>query len=179
MTDHPHRDDATRQVCAGGRPQPYRAVHRALRARLLRQLRRVDAVPDAADVAARARLAREAHALLDLCLARQHAEDREVHALLAGRAPRATLPYDDDHVEQRREIASLRAAADALADGLPTPAAALRGHALAWARFGAALLEHMADEETRLTAALWAHCCDAELRALGERLDAAWAAALR
>jgi hypothetical protein len=91
---------------------------------------------------------------------------------LRERAPRAVLAFDDDHQGHELSIGALRTQLGRVAAG----GMAARGEAyalyLALTRFVGENLEHMADEETRLTHAFWQHFSDAEIEAIEQQLRA-------
>lgn len=170
-TDHPARDEATAQVCRGRRLQPYRFIHKALRALMLRTLQQAGQL-DAGDAADRRALVAAVEELLQVCTDHLTHENRFFHAPLRERAPRAVLPFDDDHQGHVAAIAALRSRTDRVAAGGAGARADAYALYLELSRFVADNLEHMADEETLLTRALWEHFDDAEIRALEDRLRA-------
>jgi len=169
MTENPTLDETTAAVCHAGRVQPYRFIHKALRMLMFRTLQQA-ATLDAADTTDRAALVGAVEELLKVCSEHLGHENTFFHAALRERAPRAVLAFDDDHQGHELSIAALRTQLRRVAAG----GAAVRGEAyalyLALTRFIGENLEHMADEETRLTHALWQHFGDAEIEAIEQRL---------
>jgi hypothetical protein len=175
MTGSTSRDATVAAVAASPRRQPYRFIHKALRALMFRTLKQA-ATLDAARVDERAALQAAVNELLQVCSDHLAHENTFFHEPLRARAPRAVLPFDDDHQSHVQAIASLRARLAQVVEG----GAAARGHAYALylelSRFVGENLEHMADEETQLTQALWQHFSDAEIVALEDRLRASFSA---
>lgn len=174
MTETSSRDTLTDTVAGSARPQPYRFIHKALRALMCRTLQRVAAL-DAVRDEDRSELQLVVGELLQVCTDHLTHENTHYHAPLRERAPRAVLPFDEDHREHEASIAALRAR---LARVLDTHVGGAAAQAQAYAlyleltRFVAENLEHMADEETQLTQALWEHFSDAEIQGLEDRLRA-------
>ncbi|MDP2005409.1 MAG: hemerythrin domain-containing protein [Rubrivivax sp.] len=171
MTETPARDEVTASVCHGSRVQPYRCIHKALRSMMFRTLQQAAAL-DAADADERTTLLAGVDELLQVCSEHLGHENSFFHSALRERAPRAVLAFDDDHQGHLQAIAALRTQAARVAAG----GSAVRGEAyvlyLALTRFVGENLEHMADEETRLTHAFWQHFSDAEIEAIEQRLRA-------
>lgn len=171
MTETPNLSETTAAVCHAGRLQPYRHIHKALRALMFRTLQQA-ATLDAADAADRTTLVAAVDELLQVCSEHLGHENSHFHAALRERAPRAVLAFDDDHQGHELSIAALRTQLASVAAG----GAAVRGEAyalyLALTRFVGENLEHMADEETRLTHAFWQHFSDAEIESIEHRLRA-------
>ncbi len=171
MTETPTLAETTTAVCHAGRIQPYRFIHKALRMLMFRTLQQA-ATRDAADTADRAALVAAVEELLTVCSEHLGHENTFFHAALRERAPRAVLAFDDDHVGHEQSIAALRTQLARVAEG----GKGVRGEAyalyLALTRFVGENLEHMADEETRLTQAFWQHFSDAEIEGIEQRLKA-------
>lgn len=171
MTASPSHDEIAAAVCQAGRVQPYRFIHKALRMLMFRTLQQA-ATLDTADAAGRATLVGAVEELLQVCSDHLGHENTFFHAALRERAPRAVLAFDDDHQGHEMSIAALRAQLARVAEG----GKAVRGETyalyLALTRFVGENLEHMADEETRLTHAFWQHFSDAEIEAIEQRLVA-------
>lgn len=169
LTETPSLDETTAAVCHAGRVQPYRCIHKALRVLMFRALQQA-ATLDAADAADRAALVATVGELLQVCSDHLGHENAYFHAALRERAPRAVLAFDDDHQGHELSIAALRAQLARVAGG----GKAVRGEAyalyLSLTRFIGENLEHMADEETRLTHAFWQHFSDTEIQAIEQRL---------
>lgn len=171
MTETPARDDATTIVCHGTRVRPYRYIHKALRTLMFHTLQQV-ATLDALEAAQRATLVAAVDELLQVCSEHLGHENRFFHTALRERAPRAVLPFDDDHQGHELSIALLREQLARVAEGGPTVRGAAYALYLTLTRFVGENLEHMADEETRLTQALWQHFGDAEIEAIENALRA-------
>jgi len=171
MTEPTDRDEATATVCHGDRLQPYRFIHKALRALMMRTLQQT-ATLDAGDAGERVALLAAVEELLQVCSDHLTHENNFFHAPLRERAPRAVMPFDDDHEGHVAAIAALRRRVDRVAAGGPAVRAEAYALFLELSRFVADNLEHMAEEETLLTRALWQHFSDAEILALEDRLRA-------
>lgn len=169
MTETPTLYETTSAVCHAGRLQPYRFIHKALRMLMFRTLQQA-ATLDAADATDRAALVAAVDELLKVCSEHLGHENTFFHAALRERAPRAVLAFDDDHQGHELSIGALRTQLGRVAAG----GTAVRGEAyalyLALTRFTGENLEHMADEETRLTHTFWQHFSDAEIEAIEQRL---------
>lgn len=162
MNDTPSQAEALAIVTASARMQPYRAVHKALRGLMAQTLEMLGRT-DADDPTARAQALRAVDELLDVCAGHLAHENRFFHAALHERAPRAALPFDNDHDEHLAEIARLRERAALVRDAGAQADAAAYCLYLELSRFVAENLEHMAEEETLLTRALWQHFRDDEI----------------
>jgi len=171
LTPPTDRDEATALVCHGDRLQPYRFIHKALRALMLRTLQQT-ATLDPADAGERAALLAAVEELLQVCSDHLAHENRYFHEPLRERAPRAVMPFDDDHEGHVAAIAALRQRVQRVTEGGPAVAADAYALYLDLSRFIADNLEHMAEEETQLTRALWQHFSDAEILGLEDRLRA-------
>jgi hypothetical protein len=172
MTETRTLGTSTDIVAASRRLQPYRFIHKALRAQMCRALQQT-ATLDAARADDRATLQAVVDELLQVCADHLAHEDRFFHLPLRERAPRAVLPFDDDHRSHEASITALRARLTRLAAGGIHVRAEAYGLHLELTRFIGESLEHMAEEETRLTQALWQHFGDAEIAAQADRLRAA------
>ena len=173
MTETPTLAETTTAVCHASRLQPYRFIHKALRMLMFRTLQQA-ATLDAADPTARATLVSAVDELLKVCSEHLGHENSFFHAALRERAPRAVLAFDDDHQGHELSMVALRTQLGRVAVG----GQAVRGEAyalyLTLTRFIGENLEHMADEETRLTHAFWQHFSDAEIQAIEQRLLASF-----
>ncbi len=158
--------DTTLAVCRTAREHPYRAVHKGLRLLMAHTLAQAGRA-DAADAGERAALVADVERLLATCADHLAHEDRFFHAPLRRRAARAVAAFDAEHQAHLAAIDALRRALQGLRDSHGSEASA-RAQALMLelSRFVAENLEHMADEETALTAALWQHFGDDEIRAM-------------
>ena len=162
MTQHPTRDAATLAVCHGQRPQPYRFIHKALRLKMTGVLSQLAAADPHDDTERRDALA-ALDELLAVCEAHLSHENAHFHRPLAAAGSRAVLPFEDDHESHVATIAALRAAARAVEDTPDVRAANLYALTLQFSRFVGENFEHMADEETLLTHALWSAFDDATI----------------
>lgn len=151
---------------AATRPDIYSHIHKGLRACMTHTLVRVGRV-DVHDAAEVAEVADELRALLQMLRNHVHHENSVVHAAIESRAPGATTPIADDHVQHLADIAALEAELARLPD---TGAAQVLYGRLA--RFVAENFEHMQHEETHLAQALWATHRDDEIMALHQRIVA-------
>lgn len=170
-TDSPAYAEAAALVCDSGRLAPFRFVHKALRAMLAESLQRVGAL-DACYPDDRALIIDAVLRLLRVCSQHIAHQDEFFLAPLARRAPRAALPFDDDHRNQLTEIAALRQRLAAVQVAGPSARSSAYGLYLALTRFAAEQLEHLAEEDTLLTRALWEHFSDDEIRAMQARMHA-------
>jgi hypothetical protein len=161
--------DALVAACASARVQPYRALHKALRARLAHTQLRA-AVLDAADPRDRAALVDEVERALAVCAEHLAHEDRFLHEPLRARSARAVLALHHDHLDQLDGIAALRLLLQRVRDAGDDGATLAYELSLRLSQFVADNLAHMAEEESTLTGALWAHFTDAELVALTDAL---------
>ena len=143
----------------------YAFIHKALRAHMTHTLLRVGRL-DAADADEVAEVRDEVDQLLELCAAHVHHENDVVHAAMEDRAPGSTRDIAAEHEQHERDLAALRRL-NADIGGGPDRVRALY-HALA--AFVAHNLEHMAEEETRHNAVLWALYSDEELRGIEHRI---------
>lgn len=171
MTETPGRDAATATVCHGDRVQPFRRIHKALRTLMFGTLQQV-ATLDAADAGQRTLPVAAVEELLQVCTDHLGHESAFLHAVLRERAPRAVLPFDDDHQGHELAIAALCGQLTQLAAGGAEVRSAAYALYLALTRFVAENLGQMADQETRLTHAFWQHFSDAEINAVEHRLRA-------
>jgi len=160
---------STMVVAASHRLQPYRFIHKALRALMFRTLQEV-ATLDAAQITQRAEMLAAVDELLRVCTDHLTHENSFMHAPLRERALRSVLAFDDDHQDHERSIAALRTRMQQVAEGGSRVRAVAYALYLDLSRFVGENLEHMADEETRLTQALWQHFSDAEIAAIEGRL---------
>ncbi|MBX3611616.1 MAG: hemerythrin domain-containing protein [Hydrogenophaga sp.] len=174
MTPDNHQSENTQFVCHSARVQSYRFIHKALRALMFRTLQQVASL-DADDAGERTTMVAQVEELLQVCSDHLDHENRFFHSALRERAPRAVMPFDDDHDDHVGTIAQLRHQLDQVAMG--GSAAAQHAYALylGLTRFVGENLEHMAEEETTLTRTLWQHFSDDEIHALEGRLQASFA----
>jgi hypothetical protein len=163
---------ATASANTAMRLAPYRTIHKGLRVLMFRTLQRAGAL-DAADAADRSAIIEEVERLLATCVDHLAHENQFFHEALRARAPRAVLPFEDDHLGHLEAIGALRLLLQRLRDAEAAQAQALAYELfLRLSVFVGENLEHMAEEESTLTQALWTHFSDAELVAIEAALHA-------
>jgi hypothetical protein len=174
---HPH-DPTQRQptdisvVCASARLQPYRFIHKALRALLLQTLQTAG-ILDVEDLIQRQQLVTEVDRTLTLCEGHIAHENGFLHEPLRARSLRATRAFDNDHWDHLASIESLRLLLQRVRDAQPhdnAPGLAYELY-LRLSQFIGESLAHMAEEESALTRILWSHFSDAELRGFIHALE--------
>lgn len=170
--DQPAAADAIALATASSRVAPYRFIHKGLRALMFDTLTRAGAL-DATDPGERGQIVDEVERLLSTCADHLAHENRFFHDPLRQRAPRAVLPFHDDHLEHLHAIDGLRLRLQQLRDASgPAGAALAYDLFLRLSVFVGENLAHMAEEESTLTRALWAHFSDDEILALEGALQA-------
>lgn len=149
----------------------YSPVHKGLRLGLSGLLVRLGQV-DPDDGAELAALMGDLRRQLAICAGHLDNEDREVHAALLARAPDAVAVLAAAHESHRQDFAALGGLIDAIGThgGL---AGALRALYLAFSRFVADDLAHMAHEEEVTLPLMQRLFSDAELMAIEDRIIAA------
>lgn len=171
MMTTPSSAEALEQVGSGRRIQPYRAIHKGLRQLMMRTLN-LAATLDASLPDERDQLAAAVEELLRTCADHLEHENTYFHAPLRQRAERAVLAFEDDHQHHLASIEELHKRLAVVKLGTDD----VRQHAYALylelTRFVAENFEHMADEETQLTLALWQHFSDEEIEEFENRLRA-------
>lgn len=150
----------------------YKNIHKALRGMLLAALEQVGRL-DADDAAARERMKQDVDLLLRALETHLHLENTCLHPALRERAPRDVAGFDREHAHQRNHMAALRDTVGLVGRGGPQAARHAYRLYLELSGFVADNLQHMLEEETALTQALWDHFSDAEIRQLEARLVAA------
>lgn len=157
-------DEAMALACASTRVQPYRFIHKALRLMFAQAQQRAGAL-DARDAAERAELVDELDRLLAFCADHLAHENRFLHAPLRERAPRAVLPFDDDHAQHAAAIDALRLLLQRVRDAAHDTSAGAFAYELylRLSQFIGENLAHMVEEETTMTRALWSAFTDDEL----------------
>lgn len=166
---HPH--DTLQLVCSSRREQPYRLIHKGLRM-LLAQAQQQAGTCDVRHADERAALVEAVEQALATCSDHLAHENRFFHEPLRERAPRAVRAFDTDHQEHLQAIATLRLQLQRVRDAGTDGEALAHALYLQFSRFVADNLQHMAEEETVLTQALWDHFTDAEIRAMEDALRA-------
>jgi hypothetical protein len=151
----------------------YGPIHKGLRLALSDLLVRLGQA-DFAEETAAAELLGALRRQLVLSEGHLHHEEAEIHAALEARAPGSTVTLEADHDHHRRAFQSL-AAAIAAVETAPAAerAAPARALYLAFGRFVAADLAHMAEEELVVLPLLHRLFSDAELIAIEARIVAA------
>lgn len=158
--------DGLRLVCHSARIRPYARMHDELRRQLLRlMLQALDL--DASQPHTCATFASMTEHALRRCEHHLALEDALFHAPLRARAPRALLAVELDHEQLQQSLTSLRGTLQQLRDArTPDKAEAIaRELRLRLSLFVADGLAHMAEEESTLTRAWWAHFSDDEISA--------------
>lgn len=160
-------------VPPAARHDPYRFIHKGLRAALLDTLLHLGRADPADDAELQGALQR-AEELLALLLEHTRQENNVLHVAIEARRPGATRALGEEHAAMQGTLADLREDVQHLRR-TPPPS---RGAQLHWLyqRFGALAAEqlaHMAREEEQLNPLLWALYSDAELLDIHERLLAA------
>jgi hypothetical protein len=151
------------------RPNPYAAIHGALRRGMADTLARLGSLA-AGEAHTLGAALTQAQTLLTLL--RRHAliENLFVHPAIEAVSPGATRTTQDEHEQHLLAIGELLAECEALSTR-PDAAAAQRLHRHL-ARLVAENLVHMQDEETRLAPLLLAGYGDAEIAAMEQRAAA-------
>lgn len=169
INEQPSYAKALQEVTASSRPKPYQQIHKGLRGLMTETLARVGRM-DAHDRAGLAETLAFVDALLDACLAHRHYENGFFHKALREKAPRTVAVFDIDHESYEQAIGTLRQLTHRLR--VEPEGVERRGYELylELANFLAETLEHMAEEETVLTALLWQHFSDEEILDLNRRL---------
>jgi hypothetical protein len=152
------------------RHDPYRNIHKGLRAAMFDTLQRLGRM-DCADAAELQATLDQADSLLTLMTAHVRHEDEHVHAAIAARQPGIALRTADDHGDHLETLAALRSRVTGLREAAPAARSQLAHQLyLDLAEFVAENLQHMRIEETQNNQALWTLYSDAEVIALHDRL---------
>lgn len=171
-TDAAPRADALTTASATARFSPYRFIHKGLRALMFSTLRNAGAL-DVTLAFERAQLVDEVERLLAICADHLAHENQFFHEALRQRAPRAVLPFHEDHLEHVEAIDRLRLLLQRVRDADDPQAASLAYELyLRLSVFIGENLAHMAEEESVLMQALWAHFSDAEIMDIERALQA-------
>lgn len=158
--------DGLRLVCHSPRLRPYARMHDELRRQLLRlMLQALDL--DASEPHKCATFASMTEHALRHCEHHLALEEALLHAPLRVRAPRALRAVELDHEQLQQGLAVLRETLQRLRDAstCAEAQAIARELRLRLSLFVADGLAHMAEEESTLTRAWWAHFSDDEIRA--------------
>lgn len=159
------------RACLSPRHPPYRMIHKALRLAMFECLGRLGSL-HAADGAALAAALDEVEGLARLCESHLAHEDRFMHPPLRARCPGQVAAFDTEHAAQAADIAALRRRIRRLRRATADHAAHLHALYLALSTYVAGQMVHMAEEETRLTEALWAHFAEDEIASIEAALVA-------
>jgi len=171
-TAAPAQRDAIAAAAASPRFAPYRYIHKGLRVLMFSTLHRAGAL-DASQAEDRAQIVEDVERLLATCADHLAHENRFFHEPLRQRAPRAVLPFHENHLEQLDAIHALGKLLLRLRDAADARAPALAYELfLRLSVFIGENLEHMAEEEGALTQALWEHFSDGEIAAMESALQA-------
>lgn len=166
------RPDAMAVAAATPRYSPYRYIHKGLRALMFNTLQQAGAL-DASRAEDRAQIVDEVERLLATCADHLAHENQFFHEALRQRAPRAVMPFHEDHLEHLEAISTLGLLLQRLRDAPAALAPTLAYELfLRLSVFIGENLAHMAEEESVLTQSLWAHFSDDEIVALETALQA-------
>lgn len=169
----PAQPDTLATACATPRYMPYRFIHKGLRVLMTTTLCQAGAL-DAAIAADRSALVDAVERLLATCADHLAHENQFFHEALRRHAPRAVLPFHDDHQEHVAAIESLSLLLQRVRDAAEAPQAQALAYEL-YLRLSVFIgenLAHMAEEESTLTTALWAHFSDTQLAEIEAALHA-------
>jgi hypothetical protein len=154
------------------RAQPYRLIHKTLRAEMTAALLGLGRC-DPHDQAAVLSVLAQVDDLLHLADAHLQHENTHMHPPLRERRAAAVQPFDDEHAAQRQAARRVREALEAARAAGPAGIEAAKYRLyLEVSVWVAHHLVHMAEEETVLTAQFWAHFSDDEIRAIEQDLVA-------
>jgi hypothetical protein len=161
------------RICATARLQPYRFIHKALRALMFQTLQTAGSL-DVADPAQRQLLVAEVDRMLTVCEDHIAHENGFLHEPLRARSPRAVRPFENDHWDHLAGIETLRLLLQRVRDAQAHEHAAALAYELylRLSQFIGESLAHMAEEETTLTSILWNHFSDEELLGFIHALEA-------
>ena len=159
-------------ICSNFRPQPYRFIHKALRKLLCNALLEVGALDVAID-AERVKLVSVINHILGICTDHLNHENKFYHEPLHAIASKVVSPFYNEHLEHLLVIEELRSLLGKICDASPDSQARAYELYLRFSNFVAENLVHMVEEETTLTAALWANFTDDEINGFGDDLRAA------
>lgn len=171
----------TEAVAFAGREKPYRNIHKALRASMMKTLLTVSQA-DPSEEADRLAASAAVDDLLRACAAHLEHEMTFIHPLLRERNVDAVVAFDDDHGSQKGVMERLRGLSDAVRKATPGSARqVLYQLYLELSAFIGHNFEHMAEEESILTSAMWKTFSDEEILEIEGRIvaslppsEAAW-----
>lgn len=157
-------------ICQTQRDQPYRFIHKALRTLLTQTLVTAGKL-DADDAQDRLQLVEEIETVLGVCSDHLAHENRFFNEPLRQVAPRAVMPFLNDHEGHLESISQLRLRLQQVRDaGTQAPALAYQLY-LEYSDFVGENLAHMLEEESTLTQALWNHFSDEQLQTFTHALE--------
>ena len=173
----------TEAVAFADRQKPYRNIHKALRATMMKTLMTVSQA-DPFEEAERLAAAAATDDLLDACAAHLDHEMTFIHPALRERKVDAVLAFDDDHGSQKGVMSRLRGLSASVRRATPVSSReVLYQLYLELSAFIGHNFEHMAEEESILTNALWQRFSDQEILEIEGRIvaslppqEAAWSA---
>jgi hypothetical protein len=162
----------TETVAFADRQKPYRNIHKALRANMMKTLLTVSQA-DPHEEADRLAASASVDDLIDACAAHLEHEMAFIHPVLHERGVEAVGDFDDDHGSQRGVMTRLRRLSAAVRQAKPTAAReTLYQLYLELSAFIGHNFEHMAEEESILTHAVWQKLTDAEIAEVEGRIVA-------
>lgn len=158
-------NEVIESVCQSKRTQPYRLIHKALRALLTEALVKAGSL-DVSFEDDRNELVEIVEKALSVCCDHLTHENRFFHEPLKEIAGRQVAPFYDDHLDHLRAIGEMRLLLQRVRDA-GREADLLAYHVyLKFSSFVGENFEHMAEEETVLTRVLWDHFTDEQINAL-------------
>lgn len=159
------------RICQTQRDQPYRFIHKALRA-LLTQTLVTAGTLDASDAQERQQLVNDIESVLAICCDHLAHENEFFNEPLRAVAPRAVMPFLNDHEGHLDSISQLRLRLQQVRDADSQAAALAYQLYLEYSDFVGENLAHMLEEESTLTQALWHHFSDEQLHGFTQALEA-------
>ena len=171
----------TEIVARTDRQKPYRNIHKALRANMMRTLLTVSQA-DPFEEADRLAASAAVDDLLNACASHLDHEMTFIHPLLRERKVDAVAAFDDDHGSQKGVMTRLKDLSEGVRKAEASSARELLYQLyLELSAFIGHNFEHMAEEETVLTNAIWQKFSDREILEIEGRIlaslppqEAAW-----
>jgi len=171
----------TETVAFADRQKPYRNIHKALRATMMKTLMTVSQA-DPYEEAERLAAAAAVDDLLHACAAHLNHEMTFIHPVLRERKVEVVGAFDEDHGSQEGVMKRLRGLSAAVRKATPVSAREILYQLyLELSAFIGHNFEHMAEEESILTHAVWQKLSDEEILELEGRIvaslppqEAAW-----
>ncbi len=171
----------TETVAFTDRQKPYRNIHKALRATMTKTLMTVSQA-DPYEEAERLATAAAVDDLLHVCAAHLDHEMTFIHPVLRERKVEVVGAFDDDHGSQEGVMSRLRGLSAAVRKSTPVSAREILYQLyLELSAFIGHNFEHMAEEESVLTHAVWQKLSDQEILEIEGRIvaslppqEAAW-----